>query len=244
MIGLLGASVGISAIGLAALDNSDKPLTSKLFDGLWNAANLVTTLGNFTDFSERQKVFVMATMLAFLTIGGYAISKLSGLLSSDAALALRENRMMESQLDRLANHVIVIGFASLGKLVANKLREAGDTVVVVDRSADLAMQAAELAYLVVQGDAGVDDAALDRAGIGRARAMVVTTEDPDRNLAITLMAHTRNPNLRIAAIGLNRVRSELLLRAGATEVVIADEQIAATLVGHLASFEGDGTRSS
>jgi voltage-gated potassium channel Kch len=74
--------------------------------------------------------------------------------------------------------------------------------------------------------------------------MVITTEDPDRNLAITLMAHTRNPDLGIVAIGLNRVRSELLRRAGATEVVTADEQIAATLVGRLASFEGDRTPGS
>ena len=243
-IGLLAAAVGISAVGLAVLDESSESLTSKLFKGLWNAANLVTTLGDFTDFDERQKVFVMGTMLAFLTIGGYAISKLSGLLSSDAVLVLRENRMMERQLDRLANHVIVIGFASLGRLVADNLRDAGDAVVVVDRSADLAMQAADLGFLVVQGDAGVDDAALDQAGIRRARAMVITTEDPDRNLAITLMAHTRNPDLGIVAIGLNRVRSELLRRAGATEVVIADEQIAATLVGRLASFEGDRTPGS
>ena len=77
-IGLLGLAVGVSAIGLAALDDSGASLTSKLFKGLWNAANLVTTLGAFTDFDERQKVFMMTTMLALITIGGYAISRLSG----------------------------------------------------------------------------------------------------------------------------------------------------------------------
>ena len=159
-------------------------------------------------------------------------------------LALRENKVMERQLDRLANHVIVIGFSSLGRLVASNLREAGDAVVVVDRAADVALQASELGYLVVQGDAGADETTLDRAGVGRARSLVVTTEDPDRNLAVTLMAHTRNPDLKIAVTGENRVRGELLRRAGASEVVIADEQIAAMLVGRLANSEDGGTPGS
>ena len=72
---------------------------------------------------------------------------------------------MEHKLDDLDNHVIVIGFGALGRLVAGRLHDAGEQVVVIDRADDLAAQASDLGYLVVQGDAGVDDAALDRAGI-------------------------------------------------------------------------------
>ena len=71
---------------------------------------------------------------------------------------------MEHKLDNLANHVIVIGFGALGRLVAGRLHDAGEQVVVIDRDNDLAAQASNLGYLVVQGDAGVDDAALDHAG--------------------------------------------------------------------------------
>jgi Trk K+ transport system NAD-binding subunit len=101
---------------------------------------------------------------------------------------------MEHKLDRLANHVIVIGFGALGRLVAGRLHEVGEQVVVIDRAEELAAQASNLGYLVVQGDAGVDDAVLDHARIEQARALVVTTEDPDRKLSLTLMAHSRNPN--------------------------------------------------
>ena len=103
-------------------------------------------------------------------------------------------------------------------------------MVIVDRADDLAGQASDLGYPVVQGDAGVDDAVLDRSGIDRARALVVTTEDPDRKLCITLMAHARNPNLRIAVTGANEPRGALLRRAGASDVVIADDLIAGALV--------------
>jgi voltage-gated potassium channel len=232
-VGLLLAALAVCAIGLIALDSSGQLLSAKTFRGLWNALNLVTTLGDFTSLDQREKIFMMATMVAFLMIGGYALSRLTGILSSDAVMVLRENKNMKHKLDRLANHVIVIGFGALGRLVAGRLHDAGQQVVIVDRADDLAAQASDLGYLVVQGDAGMDDAVLDQSRVEQARALVVTTEDPDRKLSITLMAHSRNPKLKIAVTGTNSPRGALLNRAGASEVVIVDELIADALVDRL-----------
>ena len=65
---------------------------------------------------------------------------------------------------------------------------------------------------------------------------MVTTEDPDRKLSITLLAHSINPTLRIAVTGASP-GAELLRRAGASEVVITDDLIADALVDRL----GKGT---
>ena len=137
---------------------------------------------------------------------------------------------MEQILGHITGHVVVIGFGALGQMVARQLRTAGEQVVIVDRTEDLSGQASDLGYLVVQGDAGVDDAVLDHSGIERARALVITSEDPDRKLCITLMAHARNPGLRIAVTGANQPRCELLRQAGASDVVIADDLVAGALV--------------
>ena len=80
----------------------------------------------------------------------------------------------------------------------------------------------------------MDDAAFDHAGVEQAKALVVTTEDPDRKLSITLMAHSRNPKLKIAVSGANGQRGGLLHRAGASQVVITDDLIADALVDPLA----------
>jgi len=233
IVGLLLVTLAACAIGLVALDSSGQPLPAKIFRGLWNALNLVTTLGDLSDLDKREKVFMMATMIAFLAVGGYAVSSLTGVLSSDHVMAFRENKKMAHKLDNFANHVIVIGFGALGRLVAGRLHDAGEQVVVIDRGNDLAAEASDLGYLVVQGDAGVDDAALDHAGVERAKALVVTTEDPDRKLSITLMAHSRNPKLKIAVTGANKPRGALLHRAGASQVVITDDLIADALVDRL-----------
>jgi Trk K+ transport system NAD-binding subunit len=92
---------------------------------------------------------------------------------------------------------------------------------------------------VVQGDAGVDDTVLVHSGVERAKAFVVTTEDPDRKISITLMAHAYNSKLKIAVAGASSPRAELLHHAGASEVVITDDLIADALVDRL----GKGTKT-
>jgi len=233
IVGLLLVTLAVCAIGLIALDSSGRPMPAKMFQALWNALNLVTTLGDLNGLDERQKAFMMATMIAFLVIGGYAVSSLTGVLSGRAVMVFRENEKMKHRLDDLANHVIVIGFGALGRLVASRLQDAGEQVIVIDRGDDLAAEASTLGFLVVQGDAGVDDAALDHACVERAKALVVTTEDPDRKLSITLMAHSRNPKLKIAVTGASSPRGALLHRAGASQVVITDDLIADALVDRL-----------
>jgi len=47
------------------------------------------------------------------------------------------------------------------------------------------------------------------------------------------MAHSRNPGVRITVTGANGPRAALLHQAGASEVVIIDELIAAALVDRL-----------
>jgi hypothetical protein len=68
---------------------------------------------------------------------------------------------------------------------------------------------------------------------GRA-ALVVTTEDRDRRLAITLlMAHTSHPGLQIVVTGQNDPWGALLERAGASDVVVFDDLVAGALVDRL-----------
>lgn len=237
-LGLLFLTLLGCTAGLFLLEPADEPLRHKVFTALWNAVNLITTLGNFTEFTNDQKAFVILTMLIYMMIGGYAVSTLTGILSSDAVMAHRENKTMERILNQLATHVVLIGFGTLGRLVAGRLRAAGNTVLVIDRDEELASDASALGYFVVQGDAGVDDEVLTRARIDTARALVVTTEDADRKLAITLMAHTLNPQLKIAVTGQNSPRGALLQRAGASEVVVVEDLVAEVLVNRLGKPSG------
>ena len=224
--------------GLLILDKSVDSLARKAFNAFWNAANLITTLGDFTDLDNDQTRFMLVAMFSALVVAGLAISRLSGLLSGEAVMAYRENRSIERTMDHLAKHVVVIGFGAVGRLVAERLRATGEQVLIVDRDSGHAGLASQLGYLVLLGDAGVDEGVLQRARLATAKALFVTTEEPDRKLAITLIAHTVNPQLQIAVTGDNSQRGQLLHRAGASDVVVTNDLIANTLVDRLGKTSG------
>nr|WP_246278909.1 NAD(P)-binding protein [Paraburkholderia ultramafica] len=140
---------------------------------------------------------------------------------------------MERKLEQLANHVVVVGFHSLGELVANRLHEAGETVLILVGDQDQANRAADRGHMVVLGSPGAFDDVLKRARLDSAKAMVVTTPDSNNNLAVTLLAHTLNASLAIAVPGENPLRKGLFESAGASHVVIANELIANALVSKL-----------
>jgi hypothetical protein len=237
-LAVLMALVLVCAIGLALLDANDRPFTDKLFEGLWNGVNLLSTLGDFTSFNTAQKRYMVVMVMIAVLVGGVAVTNLTGLLSSEDVMIYRENRAMTKALANLKDHVIVVGFDAVGQLVAERLREAGDTVVVVTAVDAFAALATSRKFFTVSGSAGTDDAVLAGARVDTARALVVATNDPDKNLVITLTAHAANPKIAIAVYGDSGSRKALLERAGASIVVTADDIIARALVQRLPGRDG------
>jgi voltage-gated potassium channel len=108
-------------------------------------------------------------MFATLFVGGFAVSRLTGMLSGDDVIVYRENRLMERKLEHLSNHVVVVGFHLLGELVADRLREAGDTVLVLVGDQAQADRAADRGHMVVLGLPVFDDVSSKRGWIAPRR---------------------------------------------------------------------------
>jgi voltage-gated potassium channel len=112
-------------------------------------------------------------------------------------------------------HIIVCGWGRVGRTIADPLRGAGRSVVVIDRAPDRARGSGDA---TLEGDATDDDVLL-AAGIERASALVAALSTDSDNLFVTLSARSLCPDLLIVARARTEPAAGKLLQAGATRVV-------------------------
>lgn len=140
-------------------------------------------------------------------------------------------------MEAVIDHVIVCGWGPVGRACAESLRDAGRSVVVVDR--DPALLVSE-DYPHVIGNA-TDYQTLEAAGIARAHALVAALDDDPDNLWLTVTARELRPNLVIVARAADERSGPKFRRAGADRVLnpqqIGGRHIALSAIQpHLADF--------
>jgi len=128
-------------------------------------------------------------------------------------------KRMNTQIDKLNNHVIVCGFGRIGMILAQGLRAGGASFVVLEQEDARAEHARSLGYLCMQGDA-TDEGSLQAVGVMRARTLATVLSNDAANVFITLSARSLNPALEIIAPGENPITESKLMQAGANKVVL------------------------
>lgn len=190
-------------------------------DSLWMVVITLTTIGygEVAPLSPEGRLFTMAYIAAGLSIGTYAVTRLtSAVLEGDIVEMYRENRRRR-RMRSLVGHYIVIGYGRLGEVVVKELVETGAQVCIIESDADLVSRLErDCPHVMLQGD-GAEDSVLRRAGIERARGLAVTAAPVAQAIFITLSARQLNSEIPI----LTRVDSDessvKARRAGATAVV-------------------------
>jgi voltage-gated potassium channel len=169
--------------------------------------------------SDAARALSIAMAVCGLTIIGYAgaviVEAISGGVLTGAIAERRRQRTIES----LRDHFIICGYGRVGRRVAEEMRASGARYVVVDRSEDAVDAAHEHGDLLIEGDATHDDQ-LEKAGLGRARGLVVASDDDADNLYITLSARAARPDLQIVARASDEDARKKLELAGADRVVM------------------------
>jgi voltage-gated potassium channel len=126
---------------------------------------------------------------------------------------------MQTQIDRLENHVIICGFGRIGVQLAGELHAAGAGFVIIERDASKIAEAQGLGYLCITADA-TEESALRTAGIERAKVLATVLPDDAANVFITLSARNLNEGLEIIARGEVPTTENKLFHAGADKVVL------------------------
>ena len=124
-----------------------------------------------------------------LNLARFLIPLLAGATVIKAAWELFRQQIWEARLKRLRGHVIICGLSRKGMLLANRFREQGEQVVVIekDEKNPWLETCRKQAVYVLSGDA-TDGSLLRSAGVARARGLFAVCDDSGLNVEIALRA--------------------------------------------------------
>lgn len=152
---------------------------------------------------------------------GLTITPILARIGHDMArrLELRESDDEVHEQDPMQEpRTVVIGFGRVGELVADMLTTHGQPYVAVESNVDAVTAARRGGYKVVYGDISRPET-LDKLGLGHAKALILTMDQPVLAEHIVKRVRQWLPEITIVARARDPDHAARLYQAGATDAV-------------------------
>ncbi len=190
-------------------------------DSLFMTVITLSTVGYQTvhPLDQAGLFFTMGLIIVGVGTLGYAIATLSEIILEGHLRSFWGGRKMERMIEKLEGHIIVCGFGRIGSPVADALHARKIPFVVVEENPELVKEIVAKKYLTLMGNA-TEEGVLEKAGIGRAQALLVTLSTRVADAAYIIMSsRIDHPSLTIIAMANDAKTESKFLRAGANKVV-------------------------
>ena len=168
------------------------------------------------------KMFIIVLVLAGMGVLFVFATNVTAFLVEGEIRQIFRRKKMDKALHNLKNHIIVCGAGDTGGYVIEELLRSRHSLVVVDTDEeriDRLREAHPKTILPFVVGPAADDEVLQRAGIERARGVVIALPDERDNLFITVTARQTSPSVKIIARAADPQAELRLKRAGADAVV-------------------------
>jgi len=191
-------------------------------DALFMTVTTVSTVGyrEVQPLDTAGRIFTMALIVFGAGTALYLLTATAQVVVEGQLGDLWGKARMQRRIDALQGHVVLCGYGRFGRVVAEELHRQNVPTVIIDHNPTLEKEFREGGALHVIGS-GLSDDVLERAGIRRARALVVATASDADNVFVTLSAREKSPTLRIHARGESDEGLRRLRLAGADQVISA-----------------------
>jgi voltage-gated potassium channel len=191
-------------------------------DGLYMSFITLTTIGfqEVHPLSNGTRLFTVGIAVTGIGLVTFVATRASQLLV--ASDRLRERRMMK-RIDDLSDHYIICGYGRVGQRLAEDLATSNRDYVVVDVNGNkIDDLQKDDNTLYVKGNAEEEEV-LRRAGIERARGLILALPEDTSNVFVALTAREMNPDVFILARTVDHDNRSKLLNAGADKVIAPSE---------------------
>ncbi len=206
-----------------------------LIDAFFMTIITISTVG-FSEvhpLSDAGKLFTSGLIIFSLGSLAYVGSNLARFIFDGELVNYLKTHRVDKKIQRLKDHVIIIGYGRNGEQAALELRDHGLDFVVIDKRENVVSRIREDEELLyIRGDATHEDI-LKKARVDKARALIATTPNDADNVFVALTARSMNPGLKIVSRASEMESVTKLKRAGVTNVIMPERiggQRMATLV--------------
>lgn len=197
-----------------------------VLDALYMTVITVTTIGykEVEPLSDAGKIFNIILIISSFGTFTYAIAKLTQFLISGEMAAYFKNRKLMQAIQHLHDHVIICGFGRNGQQAAKTFMAHKLPFVVIESNNNNIDQWLhdDASLIYINGDA-TEDEMLIKAGISKAKALVITLPEDADNVFIVLSARSLNPRLQIISRASQTGSAAKLMKAGANNVIMPDK---------------------
>ena len=155
-----------------------------------------------------------------VTAIGLTITPLLAMLGKRAAkrIELRGDTLPEAEISPEGPGTVVIGFGRVGRMVCDMLAVHDQPYVAVEADIDAVTAARAEGYPVIFGDV-VRPELVDRLNLGRAKALILTMNDPVLSVSMTRRVRGWVPDLPIIVRARDTAHAAQLYKAGASDAV-------------------------
>lgn len=173
-----------------------------------------------SDFGQYFTAFLIVISFG---IFAYAVTTLTRYIVDGVFRNYLKDNKVKSKIEKLSNHVIVVGYGRNGRQAIEEIKRHRFPVVMIDNSDSIMETIRENGDLLyIQGDATMDETLID-AKIESAKALITALPNDADNLFVVLTARSMNPDLTIISRASNFNSDRKLRSAGATNVIMPDK---------------------
>lgn len=174
--------------------------------------------GETHPLSDHSRLFTIFLIFMGIITIGYIVNRFTEAMIQgyfQEGIRIRQQRQLIASLNQ---HYILCGFGRMGRQIAIEFQVENTPFVIIDMEVEKVAKAQELGYMIIQGDATLDES-LIKAKIEDAVCIVSALSSDAQNLYTVLSAKTLNPNIRAIARASTEEAVQKLQRAGADAVV-------------------------
>ncbi len=207
---------------------------------------VLALVGYELEFISQEKYLLLigttAITLVLTPIGMKFSPQIAQQLASIPAIArYLEQRQQDrsiSDLETIANHVVVAGYGRVGQVVVKVLRDRGYTVLAIENSegAIRRLRQEKIPYIFGDADAKL---VLEKAHLHQAKALAIALPDPASTRILLKHALELAPQLNVVVRCHNNNEIDLLSQMGATEVVQPEFEAALEMGGQILTTLGE-----